>query len=197
MIDPEVRRFIQEEIKKSMNVILSGSSLNAGTDKETIQKLFPSMPSIKDRPTMMPYGHASKAPDNTIQVVGRQGDHFANRIILGHRAKDRPKDINQGEIVLYNQFGQKIYIRNKKMQFGTEGSDENMVLGKVLAQFWTDFLRSVLDAPYIGTSVIGPVFLLRELRDKLEEFILKYIQDIETNILSKMCFTERGEQAEG
>ncbi len=194
MLDAETRKFIKQEIARSMNVILAGQTGSTpNVETETLNDLFPGMPAITNRPVMHPYGMASRAPKGTINVVGRHGENFGNRLILGHRDKNRPQDLNEGECVLYNQYGQKIYVRNQQIQIGSENSEQQAVLGNILAEFLTNVLRAFLDANYIGVGVLGPVWLSADIRIKLEQYLETYINQNATNILSYLVFTEKGE----
>lgn len=116
MMDGEMIRFIRTEIERQMNVILSGVTANASEQYEDVGELFPSMPTITKRPVMHPYGLSSAAPDGTLQVVGKQGEHVGNRMILGHRDKDKPS-CAPGETVLYDQFGGMIQLRTQGIEF--------------------------------------------------------------------------------
>lgn len=116
MIDSETARYIRLEIEKQMNVILSGVAGNASEQYEDIQQLFPSMATITQRPVMHPFGVSSSAPDGTLQVVAKQGEHVGNRIILGHRDKNKPS-CAPGEVVLYDANGGKIQLRSAGMEF--------------------------------------------------------------------------------
>lgn len=196
MLTSEDRKFIHQEIKRAMNVILSGKTgVTKDVETETFSDMFPGMDAIVDRPVMHPFGLASRAPENTISVVGRQGDNFGNRIILGHRDSKRPKDILKGEVVLYNQFGQAMYFREKKIQVGSKTSENPMVLGDILSKFLKNILRKLLDAPNIGVCAVGNVWLNPEVREYYELQIQEFIDIETTNFVSQMVFTERGEKA--
>lgn len=116
MTDGDILRFIRQEIARQVNVILSGRSMNGTEQTEDIEEMFPKMPTITERPVMHPYGISSAAPDGIISVVARQGEHFGNRIVLGHRDKDRPA-CEKGELVLYDASGGKIQFRQAGMEF--------------------------------------------------------------------------------
>jgi len=78
--------FVRKEIERQLNVILSGQAgANTSTENETIDNLYPGMPSIESRPVMHPYGFVSRAPRKTISVTGKQGAGPQNRMTLGHR----------------------------------------------------------------------------------------------------------------
>jgi hypothetical protein len=141
---------------------------------------------------MHPYGFASKAPDGTISVVAQQGSHPGNKLVLGHRASDRPTDLDSGEVVLYNEFGQAIYVRDGKIQVGTSASASPMVLGDVLMNFITDLINAFLNAPDITQGAFGPGFLEPQIRQALTDALQKYVTTTSTNVVSQLTYTERG-----
>lgn len=120
-MDSEIARYITREIERQMNQILSGVAGNASELNEDVQQLYPSMPTITQRPVMHPYGISSTCPDGMISVIGKQGEHFGNRIVLGHRAKDRPHQ-NQGEITVYSRDGFFSRVWNDHTDTGSDGS---------------------------------------------------------------------------
>ena len=108
----ELMAAIREEIRRQVQVILHGETGTNTAEDEDIANLVPGMPTITARPVMHPYGFASRAPAGTIQVIGRVGEHASNRFVLGHRAADRPADLEVGETALYSADGDIIYVRN-------------------------------------------------------------------------------------
>lgn len=123
MIDSEIRRFIKEEIRQEMNVILSGLSSDNDSFNEVISQLFVGMPETEPRPVMQPFGLSSRAPKGTLQVVGRMGEHKGNRVVLGHRDKGKPTTNEYGETVLYDAYGGKIQLKQSGMEFTSQGVD--------------------------------------------------------------------------
>jgi phage gp45-like len=91
---------------------------------------------------MHPYGFCSLAPDGTTQVVARQGEHFGNRLVLGHRAADRPKDLKSGETAAYSKSGYKIVWKGDSVMIGHGSTLEPLVMGQAL----NDLLKSLLNA---------------------------------------------------
>lgn len=149
MLSSEVRRFLHQEIKKQLNVILSGAAGNNTISTETIDDLFPGMPGILDRPVMHPYGLVSRAPMGTISVTGRQGDHPGNRIVLGHRDVNRPQ-VQEGEVQLYNEFGQAIYLENGQIRIGTKAAANPAVLGNELKTLLVDLIGLIKTHTHTG-----------------------------------------------
>lgn len=125
-MDAETTRFIREEIKRQMDVILSGESgENDKVVNEDIQNMYPGMPTILSRPVMHPYGYVSRAPKKTLQVIGKQGEHLGNRVVLGHRDGDRPIDLKEGEGATYSSEFYQVRVSNDKIRIGqsTDGTD--------------------------------------------------------------------------
>ena len=192
MNEMEIRKLIRTEIRNSMDIILSGFSGNATTQTEDIQNMYPGMTGIVGRPTAHPYGFCSVAPDGTAQVVAKQGEHIGNRLVISHRDANRPSDITSGESVLYNEFGQAVYMRDGQVQVGTKNSNSPMVLGDVLLNFITDLLNAFQNAPDVGITPFGPAFLEPQIRTAMTQMMEKYVTNVSTNVVSKLTFTERG-----
>lgn len=159
MITGEMRRYIEQEVKKHLNIILSGE---AGTNTqfvETIDNLFPGMPGIINRPVMHPYGFVSRAPAGTLSVTAKQGDHPGNRLTLGHRDSLRPS-IQAGETQLYNEFGQAIYLADGTIHIGTAEASNPAVLGDELKAFLIDLITWLLEHTHVtggpGSSTSPP-----------------------------------------
>ncbi len=191
-MDSVQKRFIQEEIKRQINILLTGAAGETTATTETINSMFPGMPAITARPIMHPFGLASRATQGTPSVVGRGGDHFGARFTMGHLDPARPTDIGSGETVLYNEFGQRIYIRDGEIQIGSESSENPMVLGDILQDFIRDLWELIQGSPQVGWSVVGPVWLDPAIRAGVELLIQQYVEEASTNIVSQLTFTERG-----
>ena len=141
---------------------------------------------------MHPFGLVSRAMKGTISVIAKVGNDIQNRMVLGHRDKGRPTDLEEGEVVLYNAFGQAIYLRKGKVLYGSKASASPAVLGDVLLNAMTDILNAILQAPQIGQCAVGPVVLEPSVRQKLMTAKMKYVDDASTNVVSQLVFTERG-----
>jgi hypothetical protein len=192
MDNSEIRKMIQDEVKRQMNVIIHGAAGANDSQTETISQMFPGMTDIPARPVMHPYGFSSRATPGTIQVVGRVGEHIGNRMVLGHRDGKRPADLQPGEVVLYNSTGQAFYIRQGKVQLGSGSSSEPMVLGNVLMKCLTDLMAAFTESPQVVQTAVGPGFLDPAVRQKLMTVLQTYIQTASTNVVSQLTFTERG-----
>jgi len=193
MINPEILRYIQDEIRRQMNTILTGEAGTNTQEVEDIDNMYHSMPTVKTRPVMHPYGISSRAPKGTASVIGKIGDHVGAKIVLGHRDKNRPT-LNEGEVILYDANGHVVYLSETKMQFGSKTSDEPMLLGNVTVEFLTNVLNAFLNAPNIGLDVFSlPVFLEPAIRTLLNQYKETYLNEASTNIISQLTFTERGD----
>lgn len=189
---PGELRGIRDEINRRVRVLLSGLAGVNATETETISALLPGMPDIPGRPVMHPYGLASRARQGSISVTGRQGDDPGNLVVLGHRDSRRPEIDQQGEAALYNASGELIYLRLGSIHIGSKSADQPLVLGTVLQTFLRAVLDAFLNAPQIGFSPFGPVFLDPGIRTALLQYRDTYLQQDSTNILSAVSYTERG-----
>lgn len=149
-MDAEMMRFVREEIKKQVHIIFTGTAQSAATHTETINDYLPGAPSVTDRPIMHPFGYMSKAPDGTLSVVARQGDHPANMVVLGHRDKGKPTDIDAGESVVYSLGGFKIKFFNDKVQVAKGSDYETIVCGETLIEFLKSFIKHIMEHQHLG-----------------------------------------------
>lgn len=150
MIDSEIRRYIEQEIDKKLNVILHGVSQDATNQTETIQNLFPGQDGFKTRPVMHPYGFVSRAIDNVISVIGRVGSHTGNRFVMGHRDKDRPDDVEKGESYLYSSGKYQIRVKNGKVEVGKDGEYQTLVVGEDLQAALIAIIDAIVAHTHIG-----------------------------------------------
>lgn len=207
MDESQIRRLIETEVKRHLDIILHGSAGTNTQESEDIDSLYPGMGTIVKRPIMHPYGMASRAPKETISVVVKVGDHPGNRMTIGHRDSERPDDIQEGELVLYNELGQRIYLKVGKVLIGSSSADEPAVLGNVLVDMLTDLI-GFIDS-FAGTVETGPIAItttpgnpapthpvviaaLTALRAQLALSKTQYLSTPTTNIISQEVFTERG-----
>lgn len=139
-----MRREIQQEIRRQMNVVLNAEVGPTTSQLETINKLFPGGPSINQRPVVHPFGFVSRAVQGTISVVARVGDHFANRMVIGHRDVNRPSDINEGESMVYSVGDFRIKV-TKTQVLVSKGTDyEPMVVGETLRQLLITLIQAIV-----------------------------------------------------
>lgn len=149
MLESDVIAYIRKEISRQMNVILSGQSGTNDQFFENIENMFPGMSTINSRPVMHPYGVVSRAPRGTFQVNGRQGDHFGNRVVLGHRDQNRPA-LAEGEVFLYNQFGQQIRLENGMIRIGDAETTDPAVVGNELKAMLQDLITLISTHTHVG-----------------------------------------------
>lgn len=152
MTDAELRKLIKSEIKGQLNILLFGQSQNSTGQTEDIQDLFPGMPGIVDRPVMHPFGFVSRAVAGTIQVIGRIGEHFGNRMVLGHRDKDRPTSLAEGECALYSVGKYQVRVLKDKIQLGKDGVYETAVVGEKLVELLGMMLDEIIIHKHITSS---------------------------------------------
>ena len=208
-MDAETRREVQEEVRRQVNIILFGSTAVTSEDaaSEDIDSLFPGMPTILQRPVMHPYGFVSRAVKKTISVVARVGDHIGNRMVIGHRDAGRPTDLDEGESSVYAQGGPRVNVRNSRIELGSTGASEPVVLGQVLLSALTEFnselkaLVMTLSQTAAGLSTApgnpiapNPAFTeaLEQLSEQIDQAKSTYISEASSNIVSQRVFTERG-----
>ncbi len=151
MIDAELRKFIEENIRTQLSIILTAQTETSDGKKETFSNMYPGMSSIADRPVMSPYGVASKVPRGTKSVVAQHGDFKGNRIVLGHRDESRPtEDIEEGEIVIYAKDGVRVRVKNGSIELGKGGTYQKMVMGDNLKTLLVALIEAIVQHKHIG-----------------------------------------------
>lgn len=201
-MESELIRFIRREIARQVQIVLSGETDGNTTQTENIGQLYPGMPTIEGRPVVHPYGMVSRAPNGTIQCNVRQGEHLGNLVVVGHRDKARP-DLEQGEVMLYNELGEKIYISKgvvrtttpkivdeaDDIRLGSEGAEENFVLGQV----FKTFAQTLLTQLAAETHVSGlPGYPTSVPQNAVQYNNLKATPIDDDAILSDKIFGEKG-----
>ena len=186
-MDSETLRFISQEIALQLNVILPGSTGTTTVDTETIEAMFPGMPGITSRPVMHPFGISSRAPKGTISVVGRVGEHFGNRMVLGHRDKGRPA-VQEGEVQLYNQFGQAIYLENGAVHVGKPSTSNPAVVGNETKALFQALIQWILTHTHITGAPGSPTSVTMQAAD-LQTILDNNVTN--DKILSQLVFVEK------
>lgn len=144
-MDSDVQAYIDREIQRQMDVLLSGksggSTIQNGDFKEDIQEMYPGLTTITTRPVIHPFGFVSRAAAGVLQVVGKMGEHIGNRFVVGHRDKDRPQNLNVGESVVYSSGKYQVRVLNNAIQVGKNGTYQTVVMGEALR----DLLKALID----------------------------------------------------
>jgi hypothetical protein len=106
-----------------------------------------------------------------------------------------PLQAVSGDTAIVAKSGKKAWISsNSRINLSKTATTptEPVVLGNTLASFFGAIFDAILDAPQIGQSPVGPVFLDPGVRTALVAAKAQYLQTSATNILSQLVFTERG-----
>lgn len=149
-LTPEQRRFIQEEVKRQLNIIQHGAAAGNTSQTEDIGAAYPGMPTITKRPVMHPYGFVSRAVTGVISVVGQIGADIQNRFTMGHRDAKRPADVQEGETYLYSSTGYQFRIKAGKIEAGKGGHFEPMVLGDKLTALLQALITLIIEHYHMG-----------------------------------------------
>ncbi len=143
-MDSEQVRFIREEVKKQLNIILNANTGTTTTQTEDIDNMFGITPSILGRPIMHPFGFVSRAVQGTVSIIARVGADFHNRITLGHKDINRPSDLEEGETCAYSSSGYRIVFKQGMILIGKGDDLEPLVVGTTLNDFLTQFIKLVI-----------------------------------------------------
>jgi len=129
---------IRREIMAVANVILAGKTKSTAIDNkvgtEAVEALISGATEAR-LPVVHPYGFTSRSTKGTVAVTGRQGDHPASRVVLGHRDDNRPELSAEGEVAIYDNFGHKIWLKDGEIDIAAEkmkigGASDKMALAQ-------------------------------------------------------------------
>jgi hypothetical protein len=155
MTREEVLTIVRHEIQRASNLILYARTTSSGTDVDNIDNLFAGMTEIVDVPKVEPYGFHSSAQKGTAAITARVGNDIANRIILGHRDAFRPV-INPGETILYNQYGQQVYLSNGQVQIGRPNASSPVLLGDLVQMLFSNLLTELSTHTHLSAAPGSP-----------------------------------------
>lgn len=150
MMDADLKRLIQQMIKKELNVILTAQVVSNDHKTETISDHYPGADPIPKVSVMAPYGMVSRAPKGTKSVVARHGNDPANRLVIGHRDETRPKDLDEGEWMAYSIGEMKIKVGKDKIQVGQGDTYEVLPVGEKLAELLGKIIDLLQQHTHIG-----------------------------------------------
>lgn len=195
MIDPELKRAIKNEIMQQMNVVLNCILKSSDTESQEIEQVYPGAPLLDKRPVIHPYGLVSRAPAGKLGVTARVGEHTGARIIIGVRDENRAgfDFINEGDVCLYDENGNKILLNASGIHIGSENAENPAVLGteikELLALIMTRLIAGDL---FLSSSPGSPTAPNPAYTTALTEAKTRLLDTEETNILSKKTFLEKG-----
>lgn len=150
MNESDVINLIRKVIRQEMSPIVMGQMVSNETEsRSTIKRLGNEGPRKNIR-SIMPFGFASKAPANTQAFIVPAGNDPTNQNILGHFDEGNRPALDDGDVALYDAFGNIFKISNGKFQLGSETSSQNLVLGPALMSFLGQFLDLVANHTHPG-----------------------------------------------
>lgn len=149
MTRDEIRQIVWQELGRALFIVLTGQSQDADGNNEQIQNLFSGAATTTPCRVAYPWGFAARTPDNTPQLTLQMGNSPLSRVVAGHFDNSRPS-INGGETILYNQYGQVLYLQNGSVRIGSQTASHPYVLGDVLNTFLTAVMTSLIEHTHAG-----------------------------------------------
>lgn len=148
MTEGQVRGVIRKVIRQELAQILLGST-TANKDQfySSVQR-FDETP-IDNNRKILPFGISSRAPVGTQGLVVPVNGDPTHLVVVGDFDANRPT-LNDGESMLYDQFGHVVYCSESKIQIGTKAAAENFVLGQVFKTFANNLLQAIAEHTHIG-----------------------------------------------
>lgn len=134
---------------------------------------------------LMLVGFVDGAPDDAFVI--RNLSHSDEPIALFAQA---------GNSIYYSRPGKHTYLGSDTfIGISKPDSDptEPLVLGNVLVNGLTDLCNAFLNAAYLADTPMGPGMLNPAIRQAITQFMQTYLNTADSNILSQLAFTERGD----
>lgn len=130
-LDANDMAVIRREIIAYANVVLSGrtreTQLQSVPGTESVDSVLSSDAVVRSMQVAHPYGMVSRAPKGTLALVARHGAQPASMLVIAHRDAMRPELGEEGEVAVYDKFGNKVWLKNgaivaltDKMRVGSE-----------------------------------------------------------------------------
>lgn len=128
-------------------------------------------------------------------VDGLPDDAFVIRVMSG---PDDPLAAfaQAGHSIYYSRAGKNAYLgSDTKIGISKPDSEptEPLVLGTVLVNGLTELCNAFLNAAYLADTPMGPGMLNPAIRTAIQQFMQTYLNTPDSNILSQLAFTERGD----
>lgn len=149
MNESEIRRLIKDAIREELAPVLMAFVTANATQLRSSVKNFATAGEISNLRSIQPFGFGSRAPVQTPALVIPIAGDPTHLVIAGHFDANRPSH-NNGETVLYDNFGHIVYLSSTKMQFGSKASAENMVLGQVFKTMMDTLLEAIATHTHTG-----------------------------------------------
>lgn len=149
MTESEIIALVREILRQELAPILMGTvQKNDSQTRSTVQH-FPSSSPVPNLRNIQPFGVSSRAPVGTAALTVPIDSNATHLNMVGHFDEGRPTG-EDGETLLYNSFGQVIYLKEGKIQIGSKAASENLVLGQVFKAFAAQFLELVANHTHAG-----------------------------------------------
>lgn len=187
MNDSDLIKFIKQVVKEQLAAVLMAQVVaNKDSNRSTVQRFASDSP-IPNLRNIQPYGISSRAPKGTSCLTVPIASDPSHINMVGHFDEDRPTTAD-GETLLYNEFGQLIYLSEGKIQIGSKAAAENLVLGQVFKAYEASLLDAIIAHKHLDSFGY-----LTQPPDNAADFTALKASPIEDEaILSDECFTEKG-----
>ena len=190
MDESRIRALIREMMQQELAPILLASIVSNESNTRSTIKRFASDSPIQKVRNIQPFGVSSKAPVGTQAFIVPVNSDPTHLNMNGNFDEQKP-DTADGETILYDAFGHRIYLSQSGLQFGSKSSANPMVLGDILQQFCDAICNALLQSPQVGFCAVGPVYLDPDIRSQVAQAQQDFVDDASTNFLSQKAFTER------
>jgi len=140
-----IRRVVREELAP---IMLATLKTNTSVQRSDVQRT-PSEGVIQNLRNVQPYGVSSRAPAGTTMMTTPVAGDPSHILMTGAFDPNKP-DMSDGETILYNAFGQLIYLKNGSIHLGVKAAAHPVNLGDVIQSVLSQFLADYAAHTHIG-----------------------------------------------
>lgn len=149
MTEAELIRIIKRVVKQEMAPILMALvNSNESNTRSTLQRFATDSPTPNVR-SIQPFGLSSRAPIGMDSLMLPINGDPTNQTMIGQYDKNKPT-CEDGESILYNAFGQMVYLSDGKIQIGSKSANQNLVLGQIFKTFADSLLSAIATHTHPG-----------------------------------------------
>lgn len=149
MTENDIYRLVREIIRQEIAPIAMASIVSNADQMRTTFQRTASDSQFSNARNILPYGISARAPSGTDALSVPIGGNATHVNVVGHFDENRPS-VNDGEVMIYNEFGQAVYLKNGSVHLGTPAGSHPVNLGDIVKSVLSQFLALYANHTHIG-----------------------------------------------
>jgi len=149
MSESEMIRFIRQVIREEFAPIAMAQIISNADQMRTTFQRTSSDSQFPNARNIQPFGFSSRAPVGTDALSVPIGNNPTHVNVVGHFDANRPA-VSDGEVMIYNEFGQQVYLKDGSVHLGISTAAHPVPLGDVLKTALDNLLIAILAHTHVG-----------------------------------------------